>query len=119
MQLQYYGGNMKKFIDNIKAWQIVLGLLVTIGGIAYAFDQRKANQKDFLALSSQYYIGAAAQKRDLDQKAVYDFEDSYRCGPRYKNSCYNIINDEGACRAYQQLQKNLQNSQENLNRRKK
>jgi hypothetical protein len=110
---------MKEFLENIKIWQVILGLLVTIGGIAWGFDQRKANQKDFIALSNQYYIGAAAQKRDLDQKAVYDLENAYRCGPRYGNSCYNIIKDKGACQAYQKLQKNLQESQENLIETKK
>ena len=106
------------WIDNIKAWQIVLGMIVMIGSAAWAFDQRKANQKDFLALSGQYYIGAAAQKRDLDQKAVYDLENAYKCGPRYGNSCYNIIKDQGACQAYQRLQQNLKKSQENLNNAK-
>jgi hypothetical protein len=110
---------MKEFLNNIKAWQVALGLLITVGGIAYGFDQRKANQKDFLALSAQYYIGAAAQRRDLDQKAVYDFENAYKCGPRYRNSCYNVVKDQGACQAYQILQLNLKKSQEKLNRRKK
>lgn len=109
--------------DKIKTWHVVLLFVILVCGgtfkivtAIYAFDNRKADRVEVAAVSQQIQAITINIERANIQKQIWEIEDRFHCGPRYGNSCYNVIQDKTICKSLLNLQENLKQKQNMLNR---
>ena len=107
--------------DKIKTWHVVLLFVILICSVTlklvtaiYAFDQKKADRIEVAQLSRQIQAITVDQERANIQKQIWEIEDRFKCGPRYGNSCYNVIQDETICKSLLNLQESLKQKQNKL-----
>jgi len=109
-------------LDKIKAWHIILVIIFMIGGLSftvakyiYAFDQKKADKIEVVGLSKQVQAIVIDQERASIQRQIWEIEDRFKCGPRYGNTCYVIIQDKTIRKSLLNLQEELKKRQSKLN----